>query len=255
MTEKDQEVEIDLMQLFHALLHRFWALLLAAAIAGSCALAYTALFVQPLYQAKALMYVNNNSLSVGDTKVSVSQGDLTAAKSLVDTYSIILKTRSTLEDVIEEAQLSCTYEQLRNMITAGSVNGTEIFDITVTSPDAGEAEKIANTIAQILPDKIASIVEGCSARIVDYAVKPAHKSSPSLSKNAVLGALVGFVIAAGVVVVKELMDDEIRDTDYLMQTYDIPMLAVIPDLQSTRGSSYSYESNYAPAGRGGRKNG
>ena len=109
MKEKEQdEIEIDLLQLGRALLKKAWAIILAMAIFGGGALLYTTIFVRPLYAAKSLLYVNNNSFSMGDTKLSISSGDLTAAKSLVDTYSIILKTRSTLEDVIEQADLPYT---------------------------------------------------------------------------------------------------------------------------------------------------
>ena len=257
MTEKNQEVEIDLMQLFQALLRKAWALILAAVIFGGCALGYTSLFVSPTYRARTLMYVNNNSMSLGDTKFSISSGDLAAAQSLVDTYAIILETRSTLDEVKEAANLPYSYEQLCAMIDAGSVNGTEIFYIDVTSISPVEAEKIANTIAQILPGKIASIVDGCSARVVDYAVVPASKASPSVAKNAVLGALVGFVLAAGIVVIQELMDDEIQDVNYLLETYDIPVLAVIPDLEKSGSDKYGYKYGYgsasASAAKGGKK--
>ena len=54
--------------------------------------------------------------------------------------------------------------------------------------------------------------------------------------------LVGFLLACGVLVVQFLMDDQIRDSDYLIQTYDIPVLAVIPDLLSTKSTNDYYKS-------------
>ena len=253
MKRKEDEVEIDLIRLFRALLRRIWVIILAAAIFGGAAMTYTAIFVPPLYKARTLMYVNNTSLAIGDAKVSISQGDLVAANHLVDTYRVIMKTRTTLEDVIEKADLDYTYEQLSGMIKAEPVDNTEVFYIEVTSRDPREAETIANTVAQILPEKIASIVEGTSARIVDYAVKPAHKASPSITKNTVLGILIGIVLSCGVIVVLELMDDEIHNPDYLMETYDLPVLAVIPDLSSNAGSAYGY--GYEKAAKGGKKHG
>lgn len=238
----DEEMEIDLLKLAKALWHRAWAIVLAAAIFGGAALGYTALFVTPLYKAEALMYVNSSDISVGGAKVSISQGELTAAQSLIKTYAVILSTRTTLNDVIEQSGVSYTYEELKDMISAESVNSTEVFSITVTSPDPKEAELLANTIARVLPEKIASIVEGTSARIVDYAVVPSQKSSPSLTKNTMIGALLGFVLACGVIVVMELMDEQIHDPDYLIQTYDIPVLAVIPDLLSEKSTNDYYQS-------------
>lgn len=235
-------MEIDLLRLLNALWRKAWAIVLAAAIFGACFLGYTALFVKPLYKAEALMYVNSSNISVGGAKVSISQSELTAAQTLVDTYIVIMNTRTTLEDVITQSGVSYDYEELQEMITADAVNGTEVFKIAVTSTDPKEAELLANTIAQILPEKIASIVEGSSARIVDYAVEPAKKDSPSLSKNTLIGAVLGFVLACGVIVVLELLDEQIHDSDYLTQTYDIPVLAVIPDLLSSQNNNEYYRS-------------
>ena len=238
----DDEMEIDLLKLARALWRRAWAIMLAAVIFGGAALTYTAIFVTPLYKAEALMYVNSSNISVGGAKVSISQGELTAAQSLIKTYAVILSTRTTLNDVIEQSGVSYTYEELKEMISAQSVNSTEVFSITVTSPSPREAEMLANTIARILPEKISAIVEGSSARIVDYAVEPAKKASPSLSKNALIGAMLGFVLACGIVVIMELTDEQIHDPDYLIQTYDIPVLAVIPDLLSATSTNDYYQS-------------
>lgn len=240
MNHNEEEMEIDLLRLLEALWRKAWAIVLAAVIFGAGTLAITAIFVTPMYKAQALMYVNSSNISVGSTKVSISQAELSAAQTLVDTYIVILNTRTTLNDVIAQSGVDYTYEDLKDMITAAAVNSTEIFSIEVTSPDPKEAQLLANTIAQILPEKIASIVEGSSARIVDLAVKPAKKDSPSLAKNAVMGALLGFVLACGVIIVIELMDEQIHDSDYLTQTYDIPVLAVIPDLLSTKSTNDYY---------------
>ena len=238
----ESELEIDVLKLLQSLWRKAWVILLVTILAGSAAFAGTAIFIRPKYRAEALMYVNSSNISVGGTKVSISQSELTAAQTLVDTYIVILNTRTTLEDVIAQTGVSYTYEDLKEMITAEAVNGTEVFSIQVVSRSPSEAETLANAIARILPEKIASIVEGSSARIVDYAVVPAKKDSPSLIKSTAIGAVLGFFLTCGVVVVQELMDDLIHDADYLTQTYDVPVLAVIPDLLSTKSGNDYYAS-------------
>lgn len=251
---KSDEIEIDVLQLAQALWHKVWAIVLVSVIFTGCALGFTGLFVTPMYEAEALMYVNSNDISVGSTKLSISAAELSAAQSLVETYIVILNTRTTLNDVIEKSEVNYTYEQLREMISAESVNGTEVFSITVTSPDPKESELLANTIALVLPEKIASIVEGSSARIVDYAVEPVHKASPSFTKNAMIGFVVGFILSCGVIISMELMDDQIHDSDYLLQTYEIPVLAVIPDLLSNQSSNDYYKrAEQVAKGRGNKK--
>ena len=72
------------------------------------------------------------------------------------------------------------------------------------------------------------IVEGSSVKIVDYAIVPSHKSSPSISRYTLLGLLLGAVVSCGVIVLMELFDEQIRDEDYVRQTFDLPLLAAVP---------------------------
>lgn len=237
------EEEIDLLKLLGALWKRIWIIALAAVVGGVVLLAYTKILVTPLYKSSAMMYVNNSDFSVGSTKVSLS--DLNAAQSLVDTYAVILKSRGTLEEVIDKAQLPYTYEELSKMVETGAVDNTEIFSITVTSDDPQEATKIANTIVEVLPDRITEIMDGSDVRTVDFAVVPSKKASPSTTKNTLLGLIAGFVLACAVIIVRELMDTKLHSEDYLLTQYpDIPLLAVIPDMNKKTGKrSYYYYEN------------
>lgn len=234
------EMVIDLVDLAKALWRRAWAIVLTMVIFGGAAFGYARFLVTPLYQASAMMYVNNSSINVGSTQVDLN--DLTAAQSLVETYIVILKTRGTLEQVIKQENLSYDYETLSGMISASAVNATEVFEIQVTSPDPEEAERIANCVAEILPDRIAEIVEGSSVKIVDYAIVPSQKSSPSISRYTLLGLLLGAVVSCGVIVLLYLFDDQIRDEEYVRQTFDLPLLAAVPDLTGKNSGNYYYKN-------------
>lgn len=249
-TQKDDYIEIDLISLLKAMWHRAWAIVLSMLLFGAALFSYAYFLIVPTYQAKALMYVNNSSISVGSTSVSLS--DLSASQTLVDTYIVILKTRLTLNEVIDRAELSYDYDDLCDMIDAKAVDSTEVFEITVTSEDPVEAEKIANTIAKVLPEKISEVMDGSSARIVDYAVVPTEKFAPSITKYTVIGLLLGLFISCGIITLRQLLDEQIRDEDQLTKTYGLPVLAVVPDLAASskrKGAygNYGYSSYYAAA--------
>lgn len=249
-SQKEEYVEIDLLRLVKALWHWAWIILLSMIFCGAVALFCTRFMMTPLYRSSALMYVNNNSYAVNNTSVSLA--DLSASQTLVDTYIVILKTRLTLNEVIQQAGLNYTYEELRDMISAASVDSTEIFEITVTSPDPAEAELIANTIVQVLPEKISEIMDGSSARTVDFAVRPIHKSSPSVTLNVAVGCMIGMIFSCGVIVLLELLDEQIRDEEYLIKTYHLPVLAAVPDLmKSNEPFQYSHRSGREMAGKEG----
>ncbi|MCD8004085.1 MAG: Wzz/FepE/Etk N-terminal domain-containing protein [Oscillospiraceae bacterium] len=233
-------MQIDLVQLLNALWRRAWAIVVAVLICGAAGFCYAYFLITPLYQASVLLYVNN-SVSVSSFSFSISTSDLSAAQSLIDTYVVILKSRNVLETVIEKGELECSYGELRGMISAGSVDSTEVFEIFVTSDDPQEAQDIANTIAQVLPDKIYEIIQGSSSIIIDYAVLPSAKSSPSITRYTAYGILLGVVFSCAAIIVLEVMDDLIHDEDYLLQTYQLPLLAAVPDLLDSSGGYYYYK--------------
>ena len=236
MQQENEYIKIDLMKIVNGLIRRIWLIVISMILCGVIAFSYSVFFITPLYQAKVLMYVNNSSFTVGSTSFSMTSSEIVAAKSLVETYIVILKTRMTLNEVIATGGLDCSYGELSGMIDAASVAGTEIFSVTVTSDDPEEAEHIANTIGMVLPDKIADVVEGSSVRIVDYAVVPSGKVSPSLSRNAMVGALLGMLASGAFVVVLEMLDDKIHSEDYLMNNFEgIPVLSAIPDMLEEKG--------------------
>ena len=181
MEKKKQYDEIDLSKLGKALWHKFWLILLIAFVLGGAAFAYSVFFVTPMYESEATMYVNNNDIAIGNTSVSISSGELTARQKLVDTYIVILKSRTTLNKVKADVGLDYSYDKLKKMISAAPVNNTEVFSIKVKSADPEEAMKIANSVAIILKDNISQIVDGSSARIVDYAIVNSAKVSPSIT--------------------------------------------------------------------------
>ena len=256
-----EEDTIDLLELAKALWKNILIIALVAVLVGFMAFGYTAFMVKPQYQATASLYVNNSSFSLGATSFSISSADLSASNSLVSVYIYILQSRTTMEDVIKEADLSYTPEELAKMVSAKGVSSTGAFEVTVTSNNPAEAELIANTIAQILPDRISEIVDGSSVRIVDYAVIPSHRAGPSMVKNTAVGILAGGFLAAAVVILRFLLDNRskfmIKSADELREMYpDIQVLAMIPDMRVSEKKSGYYSSYYGQAEKkGDRKNG
>ena len=242
MNKSNEYIKIDLGKIVEGMLKRLWMIILAMVIGGTTLFSYAAFMLTPLYEASTLMYVNNSSFSLGATSFSITATEIAAAKSLVDTYMVILKTRLTLNEVIERGALDRTYEQLCKMISAEAVNETEIFAITVTSDDPLEAEHIANVIAQVLPNKIASVVEGSSVSIVDYAVVPSEKVAPSIKKYTMVGLLAGMLVSCGFIILIEILDDQIHSESYLLENFgNIPLLAMIPDMaEPHNGKGYYY---------------
>lgn len=239
--KKDYYV-IDIWHIIRVVWHRAWVVALSAIVAAIASFSIAAFAITPLYSSSVMMYVNNTSFSIGSTSLSISSSEISAAQSLLKTYIVILNNRTTLEAVIDKADVDYTYEELSGMINASSVNETEVLRVTVTTENPYEAAKIANCIAEVLPIRISEVIEGSSMKIVDSGVVDLQKVSPSITKYTAVGFTIGSLISILILAVIAMMDGTIHDEDYIIDTYNYPILAKVPDLTGDRHSKgyYSY---------------
>ena len=168
---------IDFAHITKTIFQKIWAIILAGVMMAAIGFSAATFFIEPLYSSSVRLYVNNSSISIGSASLSISSSEISAAQSLVRTYIVILKDQTTLEKVIEKANLSYTHEELYDMIEAFSVDDTEVMKVVITSKDPYEASRIANCIADVLQIRIAEIIKGTSMEVVGYATPDLHKIS------------------------------------------------------------------------------
>ncbi len=231
---------IDLKHIFKSIWKRAWLVILSGLVAAGIGFSVSSFLITPKYSSSIMLYVNNSSFSLGNTSFSISSSEITAAQSLVKTYAEILNNRTTLTRVIEKSGVDYTYEQLSKMVVATTANETEIMRVTVTADDPKVASKIANYIAEVLPVRIAEIIDGASMEVVDYAVPNKNKVEPSVTTYTAVGLFLGVLACCLILAVVAMLDDTIHDEEYVLNTYDYPILAKIPDLVNSGGKQYSY---------------
>ena len=225
---------IDIFHITRTLIKRAWLIAVCGLLAAAIGFFVATIAVAPTYSSYIKMYVKNSSYA---TSESISSAEISAAKSLVKTYGEILNSRTTLEKVIEKADVEYTWKKLSSMITYASVNNTETMQIAVTSTNPYEASKIANAIAEVLPVRVEEIVDGSSMKLIDSAVPNLAKVGPNVARYTVVGLAIGIAIATAALVVLALLDNRIHDEEYVIRTYNYPILGKIPDLQDVRGKA------------------
>lgn len=233
---------VDLFHILKTLWHRVWIIVLTGVVAAAVGFCVAAYLIAPKYSSSVMLYVNNSSFSLGNTSFSITSSEITAAQSLVKTYGEVLNNRTTLERVAKNADVSYSYRTLLNMIEAYPSNETEIMKVTVTSDDPNEAAKIANSIAEVLPVRISEIIDGASMEVVDSAIPEMNKVSPSITKYTAIGLIIGVLLSVIVLVIVAMVDDTIHSEEYVMETYDYPILAKVPDLLGSGTKRYEYYS-------------
>lgn len=219
-----EEVEIDLLELFFFLLGKIFWLIGGFMIGAVIALLFTKFLITPLYQATAKVYMVSAS---SDSIVDLT--DLNIGTSLSADYEELLKIRPIYEEIIDELGLDYTYDELRDMTAIGTINKTRLIGITVTSPDPEEACDVANAVAGKAVSYIPELMEVSAPHIAEKAIVPEKKSSPSLAKNTVIGALLGFILIAGIFVVQYLLDDTFKSAEDVEKVFGVMPLTVIPE--------------------------
>ena len=219
----NDEMEIDLIEILYALKKRA-LIILAALLAGALiAGVYTKLMITPLYSATSTVLV----ISKETTLTSIA--DLQFGSQLTKDYSMLITSRSVLEEVLDNLGLDMGYDALKGNVSIDNPSETRILQITVTNPDPQLAKELADELAAVSSEYIGDKMEVVPPKIIEKAEVPAAQSSPSMSRNVMLGALAGLALAAGVVILMTVMNDSIRSEDDIERYLNIPALASIPD--------------------------
>lgn len=239
-TEIRDEIEIDLRKLLLVYLNKLWLIIACGFLAAVISLAVTKFGITPMYQADIMVYVNNSRS--GEQVDYISGSNLSASQQLVNTYVNIIRSDTVLTKVIEKGELTCRVEDVREMMTTSQVDKTEIFEVRITHENPEMAAHIANVIANVAPGEIEEFVEGSSTKIIDYAKVPDKRSSPSYTKNTLVGGILGCMLAVAYVTIRSLMDVRIKDEEDLMQLFTYPILGQIPSFDQVPGkrSGYGY---------------
>lgn len=225
------ETEIDLVEIFYLLWNHLWQIILCLILGAAVAFGVTFAFITPQYQATARIYIvsaSNNSV--------VNLSDLQVGTSLTADYQDLLTSRPLLQDVINNLGLTINYKELEKLITISNSTDTRILKIVVTSEDPQQSADIANELVRQASVYLPQIMETESPNLVEDAIVPDSKSSPSYSRNIMLGALLGAVLCCGVLLVRFMMDDTLVTPDDIAKCFGIQPLATIPqcDLENPR---------------------
>ena len=176
--------------------------------------------------------VNNRNIQ-NDGQDGVSQADIAASSQLVSTYSVILKSHNVLEKVISDCRLNMSYEQLSDMVNVEAVENTQVMRITVTDTDPNEGLKIVTDIVKLAPDAIINSVDAGSVTTTDQPWTTGKPVSPNVRRNTIIGAMLGLLLSAAVVVIRELTNDKFKTVEDVRNVLDLNVLGVIPNEDSS----------------------
>lgn len=226
--EQQAEKEIDLKVVFGILRKNLILIIIITVLFGIGSYLYSSFFIAKQYSASAMIIVNNKS----NDKTTINTTEINAAQDLADVYSIIIKSDTVLQQVIDNLQLNMTYEQLNSRISVSSVNATQVMQITMTHTNAEFARKVVAEIIEVAPPIITDKVEAGSVKVISAAKisNSGRPVSPSLRRNALIGALAGLALVLLFIFLKEMLNNTFKTEDDILNTLNVPLIGIVPEV-------------------------
>jgi len=230
----NNEVEINLGDVFQILLSKWIYILLAGVLAAVLVGLVTHFFIKKKYSASTSMYIFTTAEQYQTGTISYSE--LNAADNLIKTYQVIIKSNSVLDVVAERfntehpeyAAWGIQTSSLSSMMSVSVPDGTKLIRISVTTRDPKLSADIANTFAKYVPAEIVRITKAGGVEIVDYATVPSGPSSPNLTRNILIGFAAGFILAAVWFLLRAYLDTTIYTSEEVQKVSRCPVIGTIP---------------------------
>ncbi len=230
------EETLDLGYLFNVLKKHIVMIAVIGILCGVLGFSASSLLIPKKYESHALLYVENSQ----QNSESVNINDINAAQKLVNTCQILFKSGTILDNLIANLNLPYTKIALNEMITASSVNGTEVMKLTVECGDPQEAHQIVNELVELSKQEFSRVIKSGSVEVIDYGEVNTTPSSPNVILITIAAFIAGVALAYIFALINDMLDVAIKPDDNIAQLYDVPVFAEINDFESASNTKYGY---------------
>lgn len=227
----NQEEEISLSELFGVVKPYIVHIVLVSVIFALVSFIFTKTLIDPVYESTATIIVNNRKTE----GQSITSDEINSARNLASVYSIVIKSNAVMEPVIQSMNSDITMEALSKKVSVSSMDNTQVMKITVKDTDPLLAQKYNNEILKFAPDIMVDMVEAGSVKIVSYPQVSENPISPNTKMNVLVAGMLGFMLSVGFVFIRFLMDKSFRNPKAVEDYLNIPVLGVIPNVDSVKG--------------------
>ena len=215
----------DLLSDFRKHLVLFFAMVVLCVSAGT---AYTILVQKPEYKSRATIILSS------DKSKTTVQNEITANKNLIETYTEVVKSHRVLDRVIQENNLTESYDGLVSKINVSSLKDTEIISISVVDKEAYRSYEIANWVADIFKEEISQIYNDTSVNILDHAVEPKSPYNVDVVKQEIIYTAAGMVLGFGIILVLFYFDRTIKTTEQIDEIFKLPIFGQVHKLETDK---------------------
>lgn len=226
-------------------------------IIGGVAAFCVADFLMPIKYATSVKIYVKSSANTGTGTTTTTE--LTTARTLAETYIIILGDNSVYERVAdkfmeeyeaeelekaniplepdEKGNLRVSPSYIKGCVSIASVNESEVLQISATTQIPQIAADICNYMVEVAPDVLRRVTKAGSVEEISAPKVPTAPSSPNVKKITVMGILVGIIGSMAFVIILRYFNNKVMSSSDIREKFDVPILAEIPnfDIKNKKG--------------------
>lgn len=233
---EEEYVTIDLQEIFNLLLKKIGWIILCAAICGIAGFVVNWYVFKPVYQADSMLIVNTRD----EQNVLITNDQINSARQLVNTYEVILKSDTVLEQVrnalISREMISANglpVNSLKGKITVTPVNSTQVMRVSAQDQNPELAMAMVDELLTVAPSIIIRTVKAGSVEIVSFPKLQEKPVSPKKMRNLVLCIGGGAVAAAAFFIIRDLLDNTVKTDEDIRKKLGLAVLGVIPKVRES----------------------
>ncbi|CZA41611.1 Cps2B [Streptococcus suis] len=216
-------IEIDVLFLLKTIWRKKFLILLTAVLTAGLAFVYSSFLVTPQYDSTTRIYVVSQNVEAG---AGLTNQELQAGTYLAKDYREIILSQDVLTQVATELNLK---ESLKEKISVSIPVDTRIVSISVRDADPNEAARIANSLRTFAVQKVVEVTKVSDVATLEEAVPAEEPTTPNTKRNILLGLLAGGILATGLVLVMEVLDDRVKRPQDIEEVMGLTLLGIVPD--------------------------
>ncbi|WOS95492.1 YveK family protein [Nosocomiicoccus massiliensis] len=216
------EQTIDLEDLFKIIKKNFFSIVALPLLFGIIALLISMYLITPKYESTTQLLVNQK-----ETQNTMLTQQVQSNLQLIKTYSEIIKSPRILDEVSNRLDNRYTTTEIQNMLNISSQSDSQVLNISVKSEHSELSNTIANTVAEVFSEDVENIMNVDNVSILSVAEGNGEQVEPRTLVNVAVGMFVGFILAALIIFLKEVLDKRIKNEDDVAEYLDLPVLGSI----------------------------
>lgn len=222
----EQEITLDLRDIFHIIKKGLWIIILITILFTAVSGVVSYFVLKPSYEASTKIIIGNTSKIVEEYGYDYS--DVLMFQTLAKTYGEIAQSRTVAEIAARKLGQEVTPEEVSSKITVSTGTDTQIMEITAESISEEDARRTANALSEAFVEEAMRLLPAGNVKIMDRAMLPKYPVSPRPKFNMAIAFFLGLVVSFGIIFIKEYMDNTIKTEEDINRFLNIPVIGVIP---------------------------